>query len=227
VAKKSENLMLITDETGKILWVNETYETKNNYTAEELNEFTGKYLQDVSKNAHIKTIIKNVVDFKQAFTYESSSKDKQGETYYAMTTVSPVEDDQGTVSNLLFVDTDVTMVKRAQKENEVFKEFVSKSKLPRIHIASNGSLRFANPSASLVLNAWKKPNGQFKDDILAMLQGICDSGVTQDIQLSVMNMKIKLNFHPDKEKQELFIIGESMTQLTEHDLERPGEKRAG
>lgn len=227
VAKKSENLMLISDEKGKILWVNETYETKNNYTAEELNEFTGKYLQDVSKNTHIKTIIKNVVDFKQAFTYESSSKDQSGETYYAMTTVSPVEDEKGTVSNLLFVDTDVTMVKRAQKENEVYKEFVTKSKLPRIHVTSNGVLRFSNPAASPVLQAWKNPNGKFKDDILAMLQGICDSGISQDIHLSVMSMNFKLNFHPNKAEQELFIIGESVSHLVEKDIDRPGEKRAG
>ncbi|NND94101.1 MAG: PAS domain-containing protein [Flavobacteriales bacterium] len=212
VAKQSENLMLITDEKGQILWVNETYEMKNNYTAEELNEFVGKYLQDVSKNKHINTIIKNVVDFRKAITYESSSEGLEQETYYAMTTVTPISDDDDKVTKLLFVDTDMTKFKIAQKENELFRDFVMKSKLPRIHLTTSGEVKFCNSASEKLLDKWLSSTGEVKDDIKVMLQGIYDSGSIEDILIKdgFSSQEIKLNIHPIHEKNELFIIGESI-----------------
>lgn len=208
VAKKSENLMLISDNKGKILWVNETYEMKNNYTAEELNSFVGKYLKDVSKNPRIKTILSNVIDFKKSVSYESSGTDIHGTEYHAMTTVTPVINDDGVLTNLLFVDTDVTTLKTTQKENEVFKEFVLKSNLPRIHMHVNGNVLFKNNAASPLLHKWKDEEGKLKSEIAAMLQGICDTGTVQSIEVRSNGRQLLLDIHPYSDKKELYVIAQ-------------------
>ncbi|NNC83625.1 MAG: PAS domain S-box protein [Flavobacteriales bacterium] len=227
VAKKSENLMLITDEHGQILWVNETYETKNNYTAEELNQFVGKFLKDVSKNEHIQTIIKNVVDFRKALTYESSSTDQDGKRFYAMTTVTPIMDDTDKVSKLLFVDTDVTKVKRAQEENEIFKEFVNKSRYPRILLSKTGEVIFSNSAAEAVLCNWKGMNGKIKDDVMVMLEGIYTSGITEHLIMETALGRLNLNIHPDKQREEVFVIGESISTLSLPPADPEDRKKAG
>lgn len=211
VAKKSENLMLITDKKGEILWVNETSKMKNNYRAEELNQFVGKYLPEVSRNDKIKTILKNVVDFKKSVVYESSGTDLNGRNYYAMTTVTPITDDEGGVCNLLFVDTDISRLKRAQKENEVFKEFILKSTQPWIHLNIGGDILFANSAASPLLDQWKDEQGDIRPEVLAMMLGIYDSSSTQSIEAESLGKNLLLNIHPDTNKGELYVIAQDIT----------------
>jgi PAS domain S-box-containing protein len=213
VAKKSENLMLITDERGHILWVNETYEEKNNFSAEELNKFAGKYLHEVSQNESIRTIIKNVVDFNEPITYESCSKDSQGKCHYAMTTVTPISDEDGHVSNLLFVDTDITLMKRAEKQHHIFRELVEKCSIPRVVAAKNGDIIYSNKAAKPLLKAWSDSDSMLKSDILAMLTSIYDIGKPHAIRTSVSGIEMGLTIYPELENDFMMIISDGIIAI--------------
>ncbi len=213
VANKSENLMLITDERGHILWVNETYEEKNNFSAEELNKFTGKYLHEVSQNENIRTIIKNVVDFNEPITYESCSKDSHDNCHYAMTTVTPISDEDGRVSNLLFVDTDITQIKRAEEQHHIFRELVEKCSMPRIVASKNGDIIYSNKASEALIKAWSGSDYQLKTDILAMLTSIYDIGKPHTIRSSVSGIEMDLTIYPEHENDFMMIISDRIIDI--------------
>jgi len=210
VAKKSENLMLITDQKGTILWVNETYENKNNYSAEELNSFTGKFLPDVSTNPHIRTILRNVVDFKKSVVYESTGIANDGKDYYAMTTVTPVKDEHGIVTKLLFVDTDITLVKRIEKESNSIKKFVELSSYPRILMNKKAEIIYHNPSALPLIENWKNEGEKMHGTLHSLLKSICESGCTHSMEYSVKNKTFMIHFHPSHEKDEMHILADEI-----------------
>lgn len=212
VAEKSENLMLITDERGHILWVNETYEEKNNFSADELNEFTGKYLHEVSQNENIRTIIKNVVDFNEPITYESSSKDPIGNNHYAMTTVTPISDEQGYVSNLLFVDTDITKMKHAERQQSLFKKLVDYCDTPQLLVSDKGKILYANEASDSLVKYWCDSESVLKNDILAMLTSVYDIGNDQTIGINISGVEMKLVIHPESEIECLMIIAERIIE---------------
>jgi PAS domain S-box-containing protein len=210
VAKKSENLIVITDSKGVILWVNETNEHKNNYSAEELSTFTGKFLPDVSKNIHIRTIIRNVVDFKKSVVYESKDINDKGQNYYSMTTVTPIKDELDLVTNLLFVDTDITKIKSVEKENIAFKKFVELSCTPRIFMKRTGEVTYCNETALPLLNKWKGDGDSINSTILSLIQSICDANCMHAIEYRVNDKYYKVNFYPDSGNRELHILAEEL-----------------
>ena len=215
VAKKSENLMLITDAKGIILWVNETYENKNNYSAEELSTFNGKYLPDVSRNVHIRTILRNVVDFKKSVVYESSSTMEDGATHYAMTTVTPIKDENDRVHKLLFVDTDITKLKTIEKENSAFKRFVELSGSPRIIMNRSGKVIFNNDTAQPLLQKWKGNESKINDTILSLIQSICDAKIAHTIEYEVQEKSYRVGFYPLADSDEIHILAEELTNQLE------------
>lgn len=209
VAKKSKNLTLITDKDGTILWVNKTYEHMNNYSAQELNSFVGRYLPEVSKNEDIRNIIRNVTRFKESVDYDSVSIDPHGEEFHALTTVTPILDHMGEVTNLLFVETDISRLKRIEQENETFKIFAEKCNAPRIHMSRDGEVRYNNTPAMALLNKWRMPGSEeLKEEIRIMLQGISDSGHMQLMEMDIHGRYLKVSIHPDKEDGSLHILGE-------------------
>jgi PAS domain S-box-containing protein len=212
VAKKSQNLMLITDAKGVILWVNETYENRNNYSAEELNNFVGRHLPEVSMNAHIRTIIRNVVDFKKSVVYESTCKGENGKIHYAMTTVTPVADENGNVHKLLFVDTDITKLKVIEKENEAFKRFAELSTSPILRVNREGKVTFQNDASKKLLTDWCESPGILNERMCTLVQGILDSCESYSFEHSSQGGHFVVRFHPDCEDQTIHVIAEPIIE---------------
>jgi len=107
IAKTSQDLILITDNKGIILWINDSYKTENNYSHDELEKFIGSSLLKVSKNKNIGNIIKNANSFKEAFTYQTRSLDNNGNEFWAETLVKPVIKDEE-VKKVIFIDQNIT-----------------------------------------------------------------------------------------------------------------------
>ncbi|MFT4661192.1 MAG: PAS domain S-box-containing protein [Patiriisocius sp.] len=107
IAKTSKDLILITDNKGIILWINDSYKTKNNYSKTELGSFIGLSLNKVSRNKNIGNIIKNANSFKEIFTYETRSMDTNGLEFWAETMVNPVLIEKE-VNTIIFIDQDIT-----------------------------------------------------------------------------------------------------------------------
>jgi len=107
IAKTSKDLILIADHKGSILWINDSYKNKNNYSSSELEKFIGQSILKLSRNKNIGNIIKNANSFKEAFTYQTRSLDHNGNEFWSETLVKPVLKN-GEVIKIIFIDQNIT-----------------------------------------------------------------------------------------------------------------------
>ena len=119
VASKTATGVLITNAAGDLEWFNEGFSKlfKWNSLEEYLNT-KGKNIYAVSQNQHIKAIIQQAIDEKISVTYENTMSPKSGEDLWIQTTLTPIFNDQGVLSKMVFVETDVTELKLAKETAE-------------------------------------------------------------------------------------------------------------
>lgn len=123
VYKTSKDLIVVTDRKGIIVCVNSQDRDVNNYKAEEINNFLGRSLVDISHNeniVNIVNIIKNANTFKQSFTYETRTIGKNNMEFWTETTVTPViKNDE--MTNIIFMDRDITEQVELQEQLNLLK----------------------------------------------------------------------------------------------------------
>ena len=215
VLQKSENLILLADKNGCIEWLNESYREKNNYSGDELETFVGRELAEVSHYPKIKSVIEQATRTKTKVIYEAKSYDLEGREFWAHTTVTPILNKSGEVERLLFIDTDITRLKLAEKEIANLANFTHEHTLPLIRIQSDGLVVYANEASAPILRQWNtRVNNKIKrKSILDSVNAAMQSNTEKDLNLSVDNRIFKLRFFPVKEKDYVNIYGEDITEL--------------
>ena len=215
VLSKSENLILLTDSTGKIEWLNEVYSKKNNYSESELESFVGKELAEVSHYPKIKNVIHEVNVTRKKVEYEAKSYDNQKNEFWASTTITPILDENGEVEKLLFIDADITRLKRAEKEIAKLANFTQEYTKPVIRIQSDHTVLYGNESGQLILRQWNTEVNQKikRKSVLMTLEKALQSGEEQTLNLSSDNRLYRLQFIPVTEKEYVNIYGEDITEV--------------
>ena len=214
VLKKSDNLILLATRDGTIVWLNESYQEKNNYSGVELESFVGKELAEVSHYPKIQNVIDEAVKTKEKVVYEAKSYDKDGAEFWASTTVTPILDEYNEVQKLLFIDADITMLKRAQKEIATLANFTQEHTRPLIRIQSDGKVLFANEISESLLHQWNtKVNGVItKNSVRLALKEAMETGKERFINLECNNRIYNLRFFPVIEKNYANVYGEDITE---------------
>ncbi len=214
VLKKSDNLIVLADKDGTITWINESYQEKNNYTGVELESFVGKGLAEVSHYPQIQNVIDQAVNTKEKVVYEAKSYDSDGSEFWASTTVTPILDENNEVQKLLFIDADITRLKRAEKEIATLANFTQEHTRPLIRIQSDGLVLYANEMSESLLRQWDtKINGVIeKNSVRQALKEALDSGKEKFINLESNNRIYNLRFFPVKEKNYANVYGEDITE---------------
>ena len=215
VLQKSENIILLVDQSGRIEWLNESYRERNNYSGDELVTFVGRELAEVSHYPKIKSVIEQAVRTKTKVTYEAKSFDAEGQEFWAHTTVTPILNKSGIVEKLLFIDTDITRLKLAEKEIANLANFTHEHTLPLIRIQSDGVVLYANEASAPILHQWNtRVNGKIqKRSIAGSVTAAMESNIEKELNLSVDNRIFKLRFFPVKEKNYVNIYGEDITEM--------------
>lgn len=215
VISKSDNLILLTDYAGKILWLNESYTRKNNYSNEELENFLGKELAEVSHYSKIQEVIDEVVLTKNKLHYEAKSYDGNGNEFWASTTVTPIIDAEGNVDKLLFIDADITRLKVAEREIAKLANFAQENSKPLIRIDRTGRVIFSNEPGQIILQHWNAKINERIDrpQVRDTISGVYESGFEKAINIEHNNRIYNLRFFPVKEKDYVNVYGEDITEV--------------
>ncbi|WKK74113.2 PAS domain S-box protein [Marivirga salinae] len=116
VAEKTTNLVVITDDKGRIEYVNSAFEQKTGYKLEEvLGGKPGKFLHGKETNPlHIKANRAGLKTLKP-FTQEILNYSKSGKKYWVSITFNPVFNEAGELTNFIAIESDIT--ERIQRED--------------------------------------------------------------------------------------------------------------
>ncbi len=215
VLSKSENLILLTDSEGKIEWLNEVYTKKNNYSETELESFVGKELAEVSHYPKIKNVIQEVYVTRKKVEYEAKSYDSNKNEFWASTTVTPIINDAGEIEKLLFIDADITRLKRAEKEIAKLANFTQENTRPVIRIQADGTILYGNDSGKIILQQWNAEVNQKikRKTVLLTLDKAMENGKEQTLNLACGSRLYRLQFIPVLDKEYVNVYGEDITEV--------------
>ena len=142
VAKYTDNAVVITDDQGRVEWVNEGFTRITGYSMDEvIGKRPGKMLQgpDTSQEA-VATMRKGLRD-QTGFDVEIVNYTKSGNPYWLAIEVRPIHDDFGNVTHFIAVESDITARKNAAIEREKLrKELLDASHLAGMAEMATGVL---------------------------------------------------------------------------------------
>ena len=116
VASKTDNAVVIMDEEGNFEWVNEGFTRIYNLTFDEFVTKRGKNILEVSSNPDIKKTLTKCINEKKTVSYKFSYQKESKEEVWVQTTITPILNDKGDISKLIAIDSDITDIKKAEKE---------------------------------------------------------------------------------------------------------------
>lgn len=215
VLGKSEHLILLTDCKGEIEWINQNVESSNSYSAEELRSFVGRQLAEISNYPKIKETIEIVARTKKKHIYQSKSYNEKKQEFWTSTTVTPILNDNGEIDNLLFVDADVTRLKKAEQEISKLANFAQENTHALLRFRKNGEVLFANTPGQVLLKHWgSKINGVLdKPSLLNTIKLASDLEEEQKLNLESHNRIYSLRFHPVFGKDYVNVYAEDITEV--------------
>lgn len=134
IATKTKNGVIISDNHGRIEWVNEAFEKMSGYTLDEVKGLKPKdFLQpiDEDQNNIQRAALTQALSKKENIEVTLLNKNKNGKSYYNSVEITPVFDDQGNHINFIALQKDITQDLLSQREilrvNSKFEKITSKS----------------------------------------------------------------------------------------------------
>ena len=115
VVSETENVILILDAKGNVEWVNDSFVKLNNLTMEELIAERGKNITTISNNDKMGEILETCKSSKNPYLYDSLNFTNEGKRVWESSTITPIFDKNGTLSNYIIIDTDITKQKDAEE----------------------------------------------------------------------------------------------------------------
>lgn len=122
VARETINSIIVFDAKGKPEWVNEGYTRLLGYTLDELIQKKGDSILNMTKDEKILSIIKDCYENGIAGTYSIQLEGKENKKLWIQTTITPVLDENGIVSRIVAIDTDISKLKESEEEIQQQKE---------------------------------------------------------------------------------------------------------
>lgn len=118
VISKTDNSILITDNTGKIQWVNEGFIRLTGYIPEDILGTHGEFIKHGTENKlHPQNpFFQKLFTEKQTISYESCSYKKDGTEYWVISTLTPILNTEGDIESIVVIDSDITSQKKAEQE---------------------------------------------------------------------------------------------------------------
>lgn len=115
VASETENIILILDEKGNVEWINDSFVKLNNLSMDELIAERGPNIRTISNNHDMQTILENCKKTKKPYQYDSLNHTSDGKRVWESSTITPIFDENGSLSKYIIIDTDITKQKDAEE----------------------------------------------------------------------------------------------------------------
>ena len=152
VADKTDNAVVMTDDLGRIEWVNKGFMKLTEYELEEVRgKKPGLLLQ--GKNTNPKTIkaISEKLKTGKPFEAELINYTKSGKEYWVSIQVSPIINDKGQVEKYIGIQLDITRRKEYEKKLILLERLMQHTSDIVQIINRNGDFTFINEAGSLKL----------------------------------------------------------------------------
>lgn len=110
VASKTDTAVVIMTSDGNIEWANDALKNIYGYS---LSEVKGKNIMYFSHNPNIPSFIEECIKKKSSVIYQANATTKNGEKIWVQTTITPILDN-GEISRLVAIDSDINELKEAE-----------------------------------------------------------------------------------------------------------------
>jgi PAS domain S-box-containing protein len=114
VAKEIDSTVIITDRSGTIEWINEGMIDMYELTLKDLEERIGANIIETSNYKGLERTLEECISTKKSSFYTSKHFKKSGSVLWVQTTLTPILDHEGTVNKIVFIDTNVSAVKKSE-----------------------------------------------------------------------------------------------------------------
>jgi PAS domain S-box-containing protein len=117
VAQKTQNLIVITDEEGRITYVNEAFTQLTGYQQEEvMGKVPGAFLQGPKSDKSVIAEMGEKLSAKESFAGEILNYSKSGEPYWLRLAIDPLWSDDGKHIGFIAVESEITEEKEREEE---------------------------------------------------------------------------------------------------------------
>ncbi|MCR5454814.1 MAG: SpoIIE family protein phosphatase, partial [Bacteroidales bacterium] len=114
VAGKTQNAIVIMDRNGYFEWVNAGFTRFFGYTLQLLRNERDENIVNVSGNKSIRNILFKCVSNKQTIVFESDSRTRAGKILATQTTLTPILNNKGDVTQLVAIYSDINTLKEQE-----------------------------------------------------------------------------------------------------------------
>ncbi|MFZ2277298.1 MAG: ATP-binding protein [Prosthecobacter sp.] len=123
VASFTDNLVVITDASGRLEWVNDAFVKRTGYTlGEVIGRKPGDVLQGPETDRETVALIGEKLRQGESFQAQLLNYTKSGSPYWVEFHVTPIKNKEGTIVRFIAVQSDITELKRTQSELKIAKE---------------------------------------------------------------------------------------------------------
>lgn len=124
VAKEIDSTVIITGKTGVIEWINEGIIEMYGLSKLDITKRIGTKITETSNYQSLQAVINECVFTKKSCFYTSKHHKESGSILWVQTTLTPILDQNGEVNKIVFIDTNVSAVKKSEIKLSVQKHLL-------------------------------------------------------------------------------------------------------
>lgn len=107
VVRQSPNAIMLMDGEGNIQWINQGFTEMYGYTFDQFTAALGSNYRQTSFSPDVQHRLDTIAVTKQPYRYEALNISRIGRELWTQTALVPVLDDEGHISHMVTIDTDI------------------------------------------------------------------------------------------------------------------------
>jgi diguanylate cyclase (GGDEF)-like protein/PAS domain S-box-containing protein len=127
---QAADVVIITDRGGKVEFMNKAVEEVTGFTRDEITARGIGLLQNREQDENVSREMWDTVLSGKSFTAEVTTSKKNGDALYLEEVVTPIKDNRGKVTHMVFTGTDVTPIKLMRSKLDFLTSYDSLTGLP-------------------------------------------------------------------------------------------------
>ncbi|MGQ9644566.1 MAG: PAS domain-containing hybrid sensor histidine kinase/response regulator, partial [Ignavibacterium sp.] len=168
---QSSSAVIITDLNGDIQYVNDTFTTLTGYTNEEVIGKNPRFLKSGYTTKETYKELWNKILAGENWEGEFLNKRKDGTLYWEYARISPVKNENGTITNYIGIKDDVTKIKKLMDELKIAKVKAEETSRLKTNFLANMSHELRTPLVG-ILGCASMIEEDTKDPLTKELAGI-------------------------------------------------------